>query len=189
MPPKTPNKTLRGRVKTVRKDRTGFLMEYAKDDAIHEQWFKLSTQDYVPCPGIGDDIAVAYNISPGTEQYPNETWWANGIFDPSKGDADDAYEQQAQKVEQQLSGNGAPKKADPIADRDRVTRESIEKQVILKLAVEIVKAEGWAPDEVDITQKIIETTHKLYDGVFGEPPESDLTHSGPDTEPEPEYTG
>ena len=76
-----PDNELRVIVATVKKDRTAFKVQIGEaNGSVHDQWFNLSTQgEQVVCPNQGDDIIVGYNVSPGTTEYPNPTYWANSI--------------------------------------------------------------------------------------------------------------
>ena len=175
-------------VASIKRDGTAFKVQIGEaDGSVRDQWFKLSKQGPTTpvLPAVGADIIVGYNISPGTVEWPNDTYWANSIRSangvdetpaPPMADVPPAYEQTAQRVDavnEQHDGISAADMRDAaseIADRKKdvyqaegdARNQSIEMQVCLKAAVEITKEwEGGAA-----SQQVVEVTLALHDGIF-----------------------
>ncbi len=131
MAERKPDLKVQATVAAVRKDETGFMANVDGE----ERWFKLSTQNTPACPSRGQDILISYNISPGNDQYPDPTYWANVILDPKlveqngDGDVHPDWEAGAQRVD---ATNAAAEKAQPI--KADPMGSSIEWQVCIKEA-------------------------------------------------------
>ncbi len=165
--PRTPDNEIRTTVTDVKEDRKRFRAA-VENGRIQE--FTLSTQGFIECPSAGDEIIIWYNIQAASTdpekiaRYGTEpTYWANKIESVKQPETDapaGTYETAQQEAADRVQENQEPKKDYP--DHQAITRESIERQVALKAAVEMWKGVEQIPD----ANIVADYARNLYAGLF-----------------------
>ena len=188
-------------VQTVRKDLTGFMITETDGKDL---WFRMGNRAE-GCPEKGQIIRIEYNVSPGNEEYPNDTYWANGWVTTKNGGTPTSepnpYEAKAQEIEQQeaayrqLTGADMGESSHERPVRRFETNDAISMAVCIKAVVETLLgnlAAAVSHPEVDsmalvITPaKIASEAEDLYQRVFVYGPEGNAPPAQQD-EPLPEH--
>ncbi len=171
-----PDNELRTTVQAVRKNLKGFMAIVDE----REQWFTLSTQGDVQCPEKGADIIIKYNISPGNDQYPEPTYWANEVLNPrlveqNSGTYQQAHEEAAQAVEHQATSAteiAEPKKGEVVgvdtrADLTYDQREALKDMGINRRAALNAAVELWkGVESVPAADLLGQYAANLYNATF-----------------------
>ena len=168
---RTPDNELRTTVIDVKSGGKKFRV---KMDDGRVQEFTLSTQGYVMCPTVGQDVLIKWNMQASTNpQYPDDTYWANDVQPASGGDnaqnadgyepVDANSERAAQRIDRDNNTPPPPiqreqpvQKSEPIKggyQEEANTRErSAEWNTAVMTAREVLVAnQGWAEGSPPIT--------------------------------------
>lgn len=190
------DKTMTAMVQTVRKDCTGFMITETDGKDL---WFRLG-QRSEGCPDKGMVVRIDYNVSPGNEEYPNDTYWANAWTETRNGGTPTSepnpYEAKAQEIEQQEEAERRLTAADvfpsshekPPTVRRFETNDAISMAVCIKAVVEAQVANLGAvghnptvdPLALFITsESIASDAEALYQRVFVYGPDANATQQEP----------
>ena len=198
------DKTMTAMVQTVRKDGTGFMITETDGKDL---WFRLG-QRSEGCPDKGMVVRIDYNVSPGNEEYPNDTYWANAWTETRNGGTPTSepnpYDTQAQRIEQQEEAERRLTAADAFPSshekpiRRFETNDSISMAVCIRWVTEAqlgnLAAAVSQPDvdamAMTITaESIAKHAEELYQRVFvyGPTPDVNPPPAQQDASPWPEH--